>query len=866
MDSFDLRLWEGFVEAGGDASRPAITNQITIDSRRIDSADALFIALEGLIHDGHRFIHHAVEAGARYILARKGWKPPQTLGKAQVLYVDDPLIALQEIAGRYRRQLPCRIIAIAGSYGKTMVKDLLQTMLASSYSVAASPESFNSQVGVPLSVLTLRKSHAIALIEVAISQKNEMDRLSEIIGADYSIITHIGKKHIATLGDMETIASELLKIIKLPPEKQWAILPNDPHILSHLHSLNADIHFWTEHSPHLPHALFVSEERGAKMAYRVDFPDGTCHHGQITSGFYYFLDLINITAKAAWLFGIPSKAISNALRAYTPEPMRTEIWRSPLGTTFINDTYCSDPQSVDRALKYFNQSNGNGSRIFIFGGMRGKHQHTNHDYSHIGKAIVHAKVDHLIIFGPHGYDSITQELEDLKTQEPAVSRIKISQFSTYLEALNCVKEQIQHNDIVLIKGDAKYPIDSITETFNDSVCSNLCLINLAAIAENLETIRRKIAAHRPTAGALATFQSEELTTQCTRVMVIVKALAYGTDDVRMAKFLESCNIDILGVSYVDEGVALKRNGAFQAIFVINAAIYEAAKVAKWGLEIGVSDRSLIDAVANAAEQQHKKVKVHLHVDTGMNRFGCRPEEALELAQLIQSYASLVMEGIMTHFACAEDPNQDAFTRLQAERFDAVIATLEAHNIHPCWRHAANSSAALRFEFPQYNMVRIGVAVYGLHSSEATKNVAEFRLAHSLVSRIVGINACHKGDTISYGRSYTVERDRQLIAVIPIGYFDGLHRNYSGKGVVIIRGQKAPMVGKICMDFMMVDVTDIPHAASGDSVLIFGEDEYGHYLSPEALAACGDSIVHELITCLGPRIQRMFIHEEAHRTH
>jgi alanine racemase len=349
-------------------------------------------------------------------------------------------------------------------------------------------------------------------------------------------------------------------------------------------------------------------------------------------------------------------------------------------------------------------------------------------------------------------------------------------------------------------------------------------------------------------------------------MVMVKALAYGTDEIRIAKYLETCAVDILGVSYVDEGVALKRAGISQAIFVINAAIYEAAKAVKWGLEIGVSDKALIESVAGEAIRQNRKIKVHLHVDTGMGRFGCRVEDVLALSKLIVDSPSLEFEGIMTHFPCADDPAQDQFTQSQAKSFEEVIEELKKHGINPRWSHASNSSGSLRFNFPQFNMVRIGLAVYGLYSSQATKEVLELRLALSLTSRIVGINVCKMGESISYGRSYRVERDKQRIAVLPIGYFDGLHRNYSGKGVVIIRGQKAPMIGKICMDFMMVDVTDIPNAAPGDSVLIFGEDEYGHYLSPEELATRGDSIIHELITCLGPRIQRIFVHEEARRTH
>lgn len=841
MDPFDLRLWNGFLSAGGNPALPAITDQITIDSRRIDSNQALFVALEGKVEDGHRFISRAAKTGARFILAKKGWIPDEPLDNTTILLVDDPIQALQQIAGAYRRQLPCKVVAIAGSYGKTMVKDLLQDMLKTTFHVAVSPESFNSQIGVPLSLLTIKKEHDIALIEAGISEKDEMDSLSQAIGADFGIITHIGKKHLSTLGDLDTVAAELVKIIKQLPATQWAIIPKDPHLLPHIDQIPAGCHFWTIPSPCLPHAYFSSGETEAKMPYHIDFPDGRHHFGQITSGFYYFLDLINITSKAAWLLGAPSEAISRSLQSYTPEPMRTELWKSSTGPLFINDIYCSDPQSIDAALKHFHQAHIHSRRVFIFGGMRGKHRHTDNDYKRIGKAICRAKVELLLLFGIHDFNSLIDEIK--KTTPMTV----IFTFCSYHEALTALQEQIKQEDVILIKGENKYPINSVIEAFNDSICSNQCFINLAAISENIQIIRCKTA-HKM------------------RCMVMVKALAYGTNEIIIAKFLETCHVDILGVSYADEGVSLKRAGVSQSIFVINAAIYEAAKIVKWDLEIGVSDSSLIKAMAEEGEKQNKTVKVHLHVDTGMNRFGCRPEEALELARLIESCRFLKLEGIMTHFACADDPEQDLFTHEQASRFDCVIAELKGHGISPQWRHAANSSGCLRFHFPQYNMMRIGLAVYGLYASQATKEALELRLALSLVSHIAGINFCKQGETISYGRSYRIHRDEQKIAVLPMGYFDGLHRNYSGKGAVIIRGQQARMVGKICMDFMMVDVTDIQNASPGDPVLIFGEDEHGHYLSPEELAAHGNSIIHELITCMGPRIQRIFICEEARRTH
>ena len=840
MESFDLRLWPEFAKAGGDSTSPAVINQVAIDSRRIDSKQALFVPLPGQNCDGHQFIMHAINAGANFILAKKEWiADPLLPTHCTILRVEDPLHAMQEIAKVYRQQQKAKVIAIVGSYGKTMVKDLLQVIVGAHKAVAASPESFNSQIGVALSLFTIDQSHEIAFIEAAISKKQEMDRLLDMIQPDSTVITHIGKKHLATLGDLKTAASEMIKAGLHVSKGKWVVLPNHPLLKTYTNKLKGTPYFWDERNMLTPHATALSHEHGAKMPYRIDFPDGTQYHNQATFGFYYFMDLLNISLKAAWLLGVPSDSIRETLSKYTAEPMRTEIWKSPIGTTFINDPYCSDPQSLNRALKQFTQEPTTGRRVFVFGGMRGKQDHAENDYRHVGKMISKANIDLLVLMGEHPYSSLISEVVEGSPKTEVIPSLD------YKQTLDILRGWIRQDDIVLIKGEKKEPLDTLTEAFNDSICTNQCLINLAAIEANLVTIRNKLAPK-------------------TRIMVMVKALAYGTNDIRIAKFLSSCGIDILGVSYVDEGVALKRAGVSQAIFALSAATYEAAKVVKWDLEIGVSEKGLITALAYEAAKHQKKVKVHLHVDTGMSRFGCRLEETLELAQYILSFPSLSLEGIMTHFASADDPEGDIFTHSQASCFEEIITQLYDANIAIPWSHASNSSAVMRFNFSQFNMVRIGLAVYGLYPSEAAKQAMDLRLSLSLISRIVGINICRAGETISYGRSYKVRREIERIAVLPIGYFDGIHRNYSGKGNVMIRGHQAPMVGKICMDFMMVDVTDISNATIGDPVLIFGEDEHGQYLSPEELASSGDSIVYELITCLGPRIQRIFIYEEAYQ--
>lgn len=834
MDPFDLRQWPGFKSAGGDVANPAWINQVSIDSRRIETSQSLFVALEGLQTNGHLFVPHASQWGARYALVNKNYHSNEPLGNTTLLRVESPLRALQEIAKAYRDLLPLKLIAITGSYGKTMVKDLLQEMLRSVYRSAASPESFNSQIGVPLSIFTFSSAHEVGILEVAISEKNEMDHHAAMLRPDYGIITQVGKKHLHTLGSLSILIEELFKLFRESGRLQWALLPQTPEIKLFLPTLQSRVIFWNQLMSDIPHAERLSKHQELSIPFQITFPDFSCYRGHITTGFYYYLDLLNMTVKAAWLLGIPPEEICKTLDRYTLEPMRTEIWKSPLGITFLNDTYSEDPLSVDKALKFLEQTTGAGRKVFLFGGLKG--EHTPVDYRRVGRILSKHEVDLLCLIGSHPFEPLTQVL---LAESPTTTILKAD---TYPEALEIFKNVMHPSDIVLIKGEKKEPLEKVTQNFHESLSTNLCLVNLAAIEHNIQVILQKLPPK-------------------TRIMVMVKALAYGTDDFRIAKFLKTCGIDILGVSYVDEGIALKRGGVTQTIFVLNAASYEVGKVVKWELEVGVSSKDFIDHLAEEAAKAGKQIKVHLHIDTGMSRFGCRPEEAQKLAKCILEHSSLKLEGVMTHFASADSPDEDAFTLEQAHKLEQVIEQLQDNGIAVPWRHAANSSGALRFHFPHFNMVRIGLAVYGLYPSEATRKALELRLAISLISRIVGINYCRMGDTISYGRTYRVEKTDQKIAVLPIGYFDGLHRNYSGRGHVIIRGQKAPMVGKICMDFMMVDVTDIPHVAPGDPVLIFGEDEYGDYLSPEDLALKGDSIIHELITCLGPRIQRVFIYEE-----
>ncbi|MBS0636716.1 MAG: alanine racemase [Verrucomicrobia bacterium] len=793
MEKLDISTW---------ANCPLVVDQITIDSRRITSKNSLFVALTGSNFDGHAFVRAAFRSGAKACLVRKDYVGSEFGPDKVLIRVDDPLTTLQEMAALYRKMMPAKVIAITGSFGKTMLKDLLYKLLSAQYPTFASPESFNSQIGVALSLLKIKRSHAFAIIEAGISEPGEMDRLTKMIQPDHAILTNCSK----------ALMAEKVKLLESVPKSNWCLAP------SYITGLDNVIH-WDNHE---------------KRRFEVALHDSS----------RYVYDLLQIATVAGSLLHIDAQTMEKALQDYVPEPMRIEVFKSQIGTTFINDTYTADPMSCDVALRQMEMLQDSehvlaGKRIFLFGGLRGERDHIENDMARLAHAIAKHKVNLVILSHP---ESASHLVSHLTLASPNSEVVVCKDIKT---ALDAAKRHLSRNDVVLIKGAYKLPMHELIRHVEESPPNNQVIINLAVIEANIAEIRSKLKSD-------------------TRIMVMVKALAYGTDDVRIAKFLNSCKIDILGVSYVDEGVQMRQAGIKQSIFVLNAAVCEAAKAVKWDLEVGVSEPMLISSLQQHAEEAKKKIRVHLHVDTGMSRLGCKPEQVLGLAKEIVSSPNLIFEGVFTHFACADDPAQDAFTLHQAKLLQNAIDTLEEAGYSPRWRHACNSSATLRFGFTEFNMVRLGLAAYGLHSSPACRDAHALRPAISLISRIVGINELKKGDTISYGRDYTVTRDHARIAVLPIGYFDGLHRNYSGKGYVAIRGIRAPMVGRICMDYMMVDITDIPEAKIGDQALLFGEDDNGDYIAPEELATLGGSIVHELMTCLGPRIRRFFIYDESLR--
>lgn len=331
---------------------------------------------------------------------------------------------------------------------------------------------------------------------------------------------------------------------------------------------------------------------------------------------------------------------------------------------------------------------------------------------------------------------------------------------------------------------------------------------------------------------------------------MVKADAYGTDAATLSHFYtKHCDIDIIGVSHISEAIHLRSKGVEAAIFVIHVSPSEIDALSEYNLEVGISDHALYNHLCKT----ETPIKVHLNINTGMHRFGCSPEEALSLARTISSSPSLHLEGVMTHFAAANSIEHDPFSYEQQEVFAKLLDQLKAENLLPPWIHVANSSGALRFPMPFCTMVRIGLLPFGLYTSSQEKKHLLLNPALSLQTNICHIRVGMKGETISYGRNYRLEKDHTIIGILPIGYHDGLHRHYSNNAHVVVHGKKAPIVGTICMDYSMIDLTNIVEAKIGDRVEIFGKTTHA-----EEFASFGQTDVHELVACLGPRIKREFI--------
>lgn len=820
-------------EAGGElrlqSAGSVMIDRIATDSRGA-APGALFVALAGEETDGHRFVADAFRNGASAALVTASKVSGMALDPQwPLIAVEDPLRALQTMAAWQRREHFGKVLAITGSNGKTIVKDALRTLLAGR-EFLASPGSYNSQLGLPLAVLSAEKPEPLAILEVGVSQLGDMATLREIAAPDFGILTNIGMAHFAAFGSREAIAREKMSLFPNLPKDGWLLLPaNEPAVDGAVQKLRCPV-YRVGSNDHLLSLSPVGLTDEGQIA-QISVPGEEPRSVRLSTRSAEIVSDLQFAASAAWLLGVKLNEIAAALEDYSPSATRMELWSSPGGIRLINDAYSSDPISVRAALQSATMnSTRSGRKIFAFAGMRELGASSSREHRQVGAQAAECGFRHLFLVG-NGELQSTADGFHAAAPDGQIARVQNPEQ---------LKEQLlpllRPGDTVLFKGPRNAGMVKAVRDLSGAIAQRCLWVNLAAIQENIARFRRHCG------GA--------------HILAMLKAMAYGTDLLQLASWMSRLGVHHIGVSSANEGVSVRRTGADQEIFVFLCEPEDVDNLLRHRLTPVIHSAELAEALIRSLAGSSRVLDVHLKIDTGMHRVGVDPNIATQLAEKIRDSGVLRLTGVCTHFAAADDPASDDYTRQQIAVFDEAVNQLRAAGFDQLQIHAAATAGAVRFPQAHYNMVRIGLGLYGLYPSPAVEQGMELELGIGVTSRIAGVQKFQRGDTLGYGRTFTASR-KTRVGIIPFGYDDGLPWGLSGKGHVLVEGKAAPIVGRISMDQMQIDITDLPGIGVGAEVLLYGSHN-GHTLRPELVAEQAGTIGHELLTRLGERVHRIYV--------
>ncbi len=796
-----------------------------IGARRIGTADAeirwlltdsrslcfpeetLFFALKTQRNDGHQYIEDLYRRGVRNFVVNGEWltsilqSSNSSILKwsdANFLVVPSPLAALQRLAERHRDEFDIPIIGITGSNGKTMVKEWLYQLLSPSMTVTRSPKSYNSQIGVPLSVWLLNEQTQVGIFEAGISQLGEMDRLRDIIQPTIGVMTSLGAAHQQNFRSMEEKCMEKLRLFQ---DAKVIVYNADDDLVSR--------------------CIRRSGFTGKKIGWRRDemagkYPLPFTDEASLQCSY--------ACAAVALYLGVTPEQLAERMAKLEPVAMRLEVKEGQHGCTLINDSYNSDINSLDIALDFMarrGQSDVNGPKLtLILSDIFQSGMSDDELYGEVGRLCEQRGVTRFIGIG-----------QALPTQ---ADKIKVEDKWFFADVDQFVHSDLfrsLHDEVILIKGARIFGFDRITELLEQKVHETILEVNLNAVVSNLNYYR--------------SFLKPE-----TKLVCMVKADAYGAGAVEVAKTLQDHRVDFLAVAVADEGVTLRRNGITQNIMIMNPEMTAFKTMFDYDLEPEVYSFRLMDALIHAAEQQGiTGWPVHIKLDTGMHRLGFDPEKDIdEVIRRLKSQTAIIPRSVFSHFVGSDSDDFDRFSAMQFEKFDKASRQLQSAFSHRILRHMDNSAAIEHFPERQLDMCRLGLGLYGVDPRDNRM----LSTVSTLKTTILQLRHVPKEETVGYSRKGILTRD-SLIAAIPIGYADGLNRRL-GRGACycLVNGQKAPYVGNICMDVAMIDVTDIPDVREGDSVEIFGE-----HLPVTVLSDVLGTIPYEVLTSVSGRVKKVY---------
>ena len=814
-----------------------------IGARRIGTADAtigwlltdsrslcfpeetLFFALKTTRNDGHRYIDDLYRRGVRnFVVAADAAPLWGRLEGANFLVVPSPLAALQRLAERHRDEFDIPIVGITGSNGKTMVKEWLNQLLSPSMTVTRSPKSYNSQIGVPLSVWLLNEQTQVGLFEAGISQPDEMPSLADIIQPTIGLLTSLGPAHQENFRSLEEKCMEKMQLFH---SAKVLAYNSDDDIISRCirrsgfkgekigwsrENLSAPLYIEKVSLASNPSPLTAVSYiyKGTRASYCLPFFDEAS------------LQCSFACAAVALYLGLTPDELSERMARLEPVAMRLEVKEGQHGCILINDSYNSDINSLDIALDFMARRTQSKGGVLILSDIFQSGLSDYELYCKVNSLCMERGISHLLAVGSH-----------ISGQKGVFTLPAQHFFATTDQLLASDVFRSLHDEVILIKGARPFGFDRITELLEQKVHETILEVNLNAVVDNLNYYR--------------SFLKPE-----TKLVCMVKADAYGAGAVEVAKTLQDHRVDYLAVAVADEGVTLRHHGITQNIMIMNPEMTAFKTMFDYDLEPEVYSFRLMDALIHAAEQQGiTGWPVHIKLDTGMHRLGFDPEKDIdEVIRRLKAQNAIIPRSVFSHFVGSDSDDFDNFSAMQFEKFDKASRQLQAAFSHKILRHMDNSAAIEHFPERQMDMCRLGLGLYGVDPRDN-------RMLHTvstLKTTILQLRHVPKEETVGYSRKGVLTRD-SLIAAIPIGYADGLNRHLGrGAGYCLVNGQKAPYVGNICMDVAMIDVTGID-CHEGDMVEIFGE-----HLPITVLSDVLDTIPYEVMTSVSNRVKKVYFQD------
>ncbi|MES2003146.1 MAG: bifunctional UDP-N-acetylmuramoyl-tripeptide:D-alanyl-D-alanine ligase/alanine racemase [Bacteroidota bacterium] len=810
-------------------SKEAVIEYLLIDSRKIVfPKTSLFFAISGPRRDGHSFIREVYERGVRCFVVHKGFTST-AFPDAVFLETTNVLEALQTIAAHHRKQFSIPVIGITGSNGKTIVKEWLFQLLQKEYNIVRSPRSYNSQLGVPLSVWQMNGEHTLAIFEAGVSTADEMKALTAIIQPTMGLFTNLGDAHnegfngnrekaiekavLFTNTDVIFFGRDVLQEAIHPDGQDKALFKRDALFFSWSRELTA--------------TLQIKQEKKKDKQTHIT----AVFQNRETSITIPFTDRISIdNAISCWSVLLqlkyPEEIIRERMLLLEPVEMRMQLKKAINNCYLLNDSYSNDLSSLDLAIDYLQQQAGNQKTTLILSDILQSGQYEEALYRDIAAQLSVRGIHRFIGIGP----AIGKYKELFASLEATVSF-----YNSTDEFLQQASTQQFKDEYILLKGARIFAFERISAWLEQKVHQTVMEINLSAMIHNLKEYQGQL---KPS----------------TRLMAMVKAFSYGSGSAEVARTLQFHKVDYLAVAYADEGVELRKAGISLPIMVMNADEATFDSLISYDLEPEIYSFGIYHAFHQyLLHQGILQFPVHIKFNTGMNRLGFEVSEAASLAQQLQQSNTMAVKTVFSHLVASESAIHDGFTQQQVQQFEMACSVLENTLGYSFLKHIANTAAIFRNPGYQFDMVRLGIGLYGVDNADS--NELHLQTVTTLRSTIAQIRTVKAGDTIGYGRKGQVQRDSQ-IATVRIGYADGFGRELgNGKGSMYVNGQLAPVTGNVCMDMTMIDITDIADVKEGDLVEVFGK-----HLPVQQLAQWAGTIAYEVMTGISQRVKRVYMEE------